>query len=90
MDIFTFPHAGHTYRECCWSSNFLRIFLMAPPYLVPYFPTMPTFLVLLAIDLLNIIKSTLNNFFFFKLNLIKINQNKQKQKLYEKVKKKKR
>jgi hypothetical protein len=63
---------------------------MAPPYLVPYFPTMPTFLVLLAIDLLNIIKSTLNNFFFFKLNLIKINQNKQKQKLYEKVKKKKR
>jgi hypothetical protein len=34
---------------CCWSSNFLTIFLMAPPYLVPYFPTIPTFFVLLAI-----------------------------------------
>lgn len=45
----TFPHAGQTYLACCWSSNFLTIFLIAPPYLVPYFPTIPTFLVLLAI-----------------------------------------
>lgn len=45
----TFPHAGQTYLACCWSSNFLTIFLMAPPYLVPYFPTIPTFFVLLAI-----------------------------------------
>lgn len=45
----TFPHAGQTYLACCWSSNFFTIFLIAPPYLVPYFPTIPTFLVLLAI-----------------------------------------
>ena len=56
----TFPHGGQTYLACCWSSNFLRIFLIAEPYLVPYFPTIPTFLVLLAINLFNIIKSTLN------------------------------
>ena len=49
IELNTFPHDGHTYRACCWSSNFLTIFLMAPPYLVPYFPTIPTFLVLLAI-----------------------------------------
>ena len=48
-DGCTFPHAGQTYLACCWSSNFLTIFLMAPPYLVPYFPTIPTFFVLLAI-----------------------------------------
>ena len=46
----TFPQWGQTYFACCWSSNFFIIFLRAPPYLVPYLPTMPTFLVLLVIS----------------------------------------
>ncbi len=47
--ICTFPQGGQTYLALCWSSNFLTIFLMAPPYLVPYLPVTPAFLVLLAI-----------------------------------------
>lgn len=46
----TFPHGGQRYLACCWSSNFLTIFLIAEPYLVPYLPVIPTFLVLLAIN----------------------------------------
>lgn len=48
---YTFPHGGQRYLACCWSSNFLTIFLIAEPYRVPYFPVTPTFLVLLAIGL---------------------------------------
>jgi len=48
-DTNTLPQAGQTYLARCCNSNFLTIFLIAEPYLVPYFPVTPTFLVLLAI-----------------------------------------
>ena len=48
-----FPQKLHEYFECCDTSIFLIIFLSEAPYLVPYFPTIPTFLVRLAIVKVN-------------------------------------
>ena len=44
----SFPQNWQLYFECYEISYFLAIFLRAPPYLVPYFPTIPYFLVLFA------------------------------------------
>ena len=44
----TLPQKGHVYFECCEISIFLTVFLREAPYLVPYFPHMPTFFVRLA------------------------------------------
>jgi len=47
--IASFPQKAQVYLECCVISIFLTIFLRDAPYLVPYFPTTPTFFVLFAI-----------------------------------------
>lgn len=44
-----FPQKLQEYLECWDTSIFLIIFLREAPYLVPYFPTIPTFLVRFAI-----------------------------------------
>lgn len=49
IDIrLTLPQKTHVYFECCVISIFLTILRSEAPYLVPYFPTTPTFLVLFA------------------------------------------
>jgi hypothetical protein len=44
-----FPQNGQSYLDFYWVTNFFTIFLNEAPYLVPYLPTIPTFLVLLVI-----------------------------------------
>merc|ERR1712061_272570 len=44
------PQKGDWYFLCWETSIFLTIFLRDAPYRVPYFPTIPTFLVRLAIS----------------------------------------
>eukprot|EP01068_Selenidium_serpulae_P004660 Selendium_serpulae@DN3683_c0_g1_i2.p3 len=44
-----FPHNGHSYFTRWEISTFFTFFRRDAPYLVPYFPTMPTFLVRFAI-----------------------------------------
>lgn len=44
----TFPQKLQVYLLCWAISIFLTIFLSEAPYLVPYLPVIPTFLVLLA------------------------------------------
>lgn len=48
IDILTFPQKEHVYFECCVISIFFTILRSDAPYRVPYFPTIPTFLVRLA------------------------------------------
>ena len=43
------PEKGETYLALWVISNFLTTFLREAPYLVPYLPTIPAFLVLFAI-----------------------------------------
>ena len=45
--LFTdfFPQKVQMYLECWVTSIFLMTFLKVPPYLVPYLPTIPAFLV---------------------------------------------
>lgn len=47
----SFPQKVQVYLECWDTSIFLTVFRRLAPYLVPYFPTIPTFLVRLAIAL---------------------------------------
>ncbi len=46
--ILTFPQKEHVYFPCCVISIFLMVFLREAPYLVPYLPQIPTFLVRFA------------------------------------------
>ena len=50
LRMASLPQNGHTYVAAEDSHNFFAIFLRAAPYLVPYFPMMPNFLVLLPIN----------------------------------------
>jgi hypothetical protein len=43
-----FPQKAQLYLACWVTSIFLMTFLKVPPYLVPYLPTMPAFLVCFA------------------------------------------
>ena len=47
--ILSFPQKVQVYLLCWEISIFFTVFLKLAPYLVPYFPVIPTFLVLLAI-----------------------------------------
>ena len=50
--IASLPQKLHVYFECCEISIFFIILRKEAPYLVPYFPVIPTFLVLLAMALM--------------------------------------
>lgn len=45
----SFPQNEHVYFACCDISIFFICFRSEAPYLVPYFPTIPTFFVCLAL-----------------------------------------
>lgn len=53
--MHTFPQNVHLYLACWVISIFFTILRKDEPYLVPYLPTIPTFLVLFAYLLLNIL-----------------------------------
>ena len=46
--ILSLPQKVQVYLECWEISIFFTVFLREAPYLVPYFPVIPTFLVRLA------------------------------------------